>query len=78
MTEVRNLAEPPLHAGLLNEPPSAKWPFIEDVLNGMITNHNNRYACNEAHVRFHEAVPDVVHHLIFQQLGVVISSRAMF
>ncbi|WP_074012301.1 FadR/GntR family transcriptional regulator [Candidatus Sodalis sp. SoCistrobi] len=80
MTEVRNLVEPTIARWAAERATSGELAMIEEALNGMITNHNNRDAFNEADIRFHEAVLNAVHNPVLQQLGVAISSlqRAVF
>ena len=53
---------------------------IEEALNDMIANNQDREAFNEADIRYHEAVLQSVHNPVLQQLSIAISSlqRAVF
>ena len=73
-----------------SEPAIARWAAeratssdlaqIEEALNDMIANNQDREAFNEADIRYHEAVLQSVHNPVLQQLNVAISSlqRAVF
>ncbi|KAA8998463.1 FadR family transcriptional regulator [Affinibrenneria salicis] len=80
MSEVRNLVEPSIARWAAERATSSELAVIEQALNDMIANHQDREAFNQADIRFHEAVLAAVHNPLLQQLSVAISSlqRAVF
>ncbi|GBU12522.1 D-galactonate catabolism operon transcriptional repressor [Enterobacterales bacterium] len=80
MSEVRNLVEPTIARWAAERATSGELAVIEEALNSMIANHQDRDAFNEADICFHEAVLAAVHNPVLQQLSIAISSlqRAVF
>ncbi len=80
MSEVRNLVEPTIARWAAERATSGELAVIEEALNSMIANHQDRDAFNEADILFHEAVLAAVHNPVLQQLSIAISSlqRAVF
>ena len=56
MSEVRNLVEPAIARWAAERATSSDLAQIEEALNDMIANNQDREAFNEADIRYHEAV----------------------
>ncbi len=74
MSEVRQLIEPTIARWAAERATSRDLVQIEQALNDMRVNHQDREAFSEADIRYHEAVLGAVHNPLLQQLSVAISS----